>query len=250
MAAHGHGWPGPGTWLGVQWGTSWACQHLRAGSPPSPAGPLPGAPGRNWRAGLGVAPPHPEVPPPQGRQPWSQPRLGTPAHPSPQALPSPWPCTDEARAGVSITSFLTLNPASEDQSCADGPACSPWLTPLRLTRTHGALRASPVCLFPRHTQSVGLCLPGAQAAHPRPSKLSHSLLPVSNPGVFLTSAPTLRASLRPPPGDLRPSWVPQARFREGRGLGHIAGLGGPGDAIQGSSVSHILITEGRVGGYG
>ena len=176
MAAHGHGWPGPGTWLGVQWGTSWACQHLRAGSPPSPAGPLPGAPGRNWRAGLGVAPPHPEVPPPQGRQPWSQPRLGTPAHPSPQALPSPWPCTDEARAGVSITSFLTLNPASEDQSCADGPACSPWLTPLRLTRTHGALRASPVCLsFP---PSHPICWPlSARGPGRPPSPLEALTLP-------------------------------------------------------------------------
>ena len=95
-------------------------------------------------------------------------------------------------------------------------------------RTHGAPRASPpVCLCPCHTGSTGLCLPRAQAAHSHPSRLSHSHLPVSNPGVSPTPAHTLRASLQPPPGDLRASWVPQARFREDRGLGHTAGLDGP-----------------------
>lgn len=95
-------------------------------------------------------PPHPEVPPPPGRQLWSQPQLGAPARPSPQASRSPWPCTDEARAGVSTTGFLTLNTGTDggDQSCADGPACSPWSTPLRPTRTHRALRVSPPVFAP------------------------------------------------------------------------------------------------------
>ena len=69
----------------------------------------------------------------------------------PRPTPHPRPCLrpGPALAGVSTTSFLTLNAASEDQSCTDGPACSPWLTPICPTRTHGALRASPVYLsFP------------------------------------------------------------------------------------------------------
>lgn len=228
MAAHGHGWPGPGTRPGTQWGTSWACQHLGAGTPLPRAGP---ALRSSWeelesRPGCG---PRPELCPPQGRQQWAQPLLGAPARPLPQASPSPWPCTYGARARVCTTGFLTLNTASGDQSCADHLACSPWPTPLRPPRTHGSPRASPpVCLCTCHTQSAGLCLPRAQAAHPRPSRLSHSHLPVSNPGVSPTPAHTLRASLRPPPGDLRASWVPRARLRGQRPGSHQPGLAGLG----------------------
>ena len=178
------GWGHPSWWLPTDMaGLALALGRGRSGAQAGPVStsvqgpPLPRAGPAlrsSWeelesRPGCG---PRPELCPPQGRQQWAQPLLGAPARPLPQALPSPWPCTYGARARVCTTGFLTLNTASGDQSCADHLACSPWPTPLRPPRTHGSPRASPpVCLGTCHTQSAGLCLPRAQAAHPRPSRL-------------------------------------------------------------------------------
>lgn len=224
----------PQTWLAWPWhsagdavGHKLGLSAPRCRDPPSPGRPRP----EELLGGTGEQAwvwPLPRAPSPAGKTTVGTASSGRPGPPLAPGLAFALALPYEARAGVCTIGFLT-NTASGDQSCADRLACSPWPTPLRPPRTHGSPRASPpVCLCACHTRSAGLCLPRAQAAHPRPSRLPHSHLPVSDPGVSPTPAHTLRASLQPPPGDLRASWVPRARLRGQRPGSHQPGLAGLG----------------------